>query len=323
MNVFCTRRIAREGVILMEQAGHHITAWEEERLPDNDELIQDCLRQDALIVADRNRIDAAFLQACKHLKVIALHSVGYNNVDIEKAAQLHIPVGHTPDAGSKEVADTAFMLMIAVSKDAFYMHQKIRKGEWGHFEPTGHLGTNLRGKTLGIFGLGNIGLEMARLSQAAYGMNIIYHNRHRNLRAETMLNARMVSFDDLLAHSDVLSVHAALTPETKGLFDAKTLSRMKPSAIFINTARGGIHDETALTEALQKGRLGGVGLDVTRPEPMSPDHPMLSMPHVVVTPHIGNAVDTARTKMAVMVAENIIAAGKGLPLPYSVPGAKF
>lgn len=318
MNVFCTRRIAFEGLEMLQNSGHKVTIWENDRLPTPEELIAACQNQDALIIADRNKIDAHFLNACAHLKIITLHSAGYNHIDIQEAKRLKIPIGNTQEAGCKETADTAFLLMIAVSKNAFYMHQQIRKGNWGHFSPVENLGLSLREKTLGIFGLGNIGFEMARLSQAAYGMKIIYHNRHQNPKAEQSLNARWVTFDELLTKSDVLSVHASLSPETYHKFNAEAFAKMKPKALFINTARGSIHDEVALTEALSNKQLGGIGLDVTSPEPMKPNNPLLNMSHVVITPHIGNAIDTARTAMAIRVAENVIAAGKGEKIPYEV-----
>lgn len=198
------------------------------------------------------------------------------------------------------------------------MHRRILEGLWGHFEPTGNLGVNLREKTLGVFGLGHIGFEMARLCRSAYDMRIIYHNRKTNPKAEQLLSARWVTFDELLAESDVLSIHAGLSAETKNKFNAETLSKMKSGAILINTARGAIVDEAALTDALKSGHLGGAGLDVCNPEPMSPENPLLNFRNVAITPHIGNAIDTARRRMSVMVAENIIAAGAGKKIPYEV-----
>lgn len=303
---------------MLEKAGHILSFWEKECIPTQEELIEICQQQDALVVADANMINATFLQACTHLKVIALHSVGYNHVDIEEANRLKIPIGNTPNAGSKEVADTAFFLMLAVSKKAFFMHQQIREQRWKHFEPTSNLGINLRGKTLGIFGLGDIGIEMARLSQAAFHMKILYHNRNRNIRAEESLQARYVSFNELLSESDILSIHVPLTAETLNKFNAEVFAKMKPTAILINTARGGIIEEPALTEALKNGEIWGAGLDVCRPEPMHSDNPLLSMPNVAVTPHIGAGVDTARSLMSKMIAENIIAAGVGKKIPYEV-----
>jgi glyoxylate reductase len=277
-----------------------------------------CKNYDALLNAGANKIDAHFLQACHHLKVIALHSVGYDNVDIAEATRLKIPVGNTPGVLSSATADTAFLLMMATSRKAFYLHKTIAKGEWKYFEPAVNLGIELHGKTLGVFGLGNIGYEMAKRCKGAYGMKIIYHNRHSNVAAEKDLGAIKVSFDELLGQADVLSVHTSLTPETKGIFNAKAFNKMKSSAIFINTARGGIHNEKDLTDALQQNIIWGAGLDVTNPEPMQPGNPLLGMPNVCILPHIGSATFEARSEMSRLAAENIVAGLQGRPLPYWV-----
>lgn len=318
MKVFFTREIAKVGMDMIRQAGHEITIWSKEDIPTPEELISICKKHDALVVADRNKINAEFLEACSNLKVVALHSVGYNHVDLAAAKKIGVRVGNTPFAGSKETADTAFLLMIAVSKKAFYMHKTIQQGLWKGFDPTGNIGFNLRRKTLGVFGLGDIGFEMARLSKAAYGMTIIYHNRSHNEKAERELQAKRVSFEELLEQSDVLSIHSPLTKDTYNTFGAEAFHKMKQSAVLINTARGGIVNEQALIEALETNQIWGAGLDVTHPEPMLPDNPLLTMPNVAITPHIGNAVDTARNKVAKMVAENVIAGLKEETLPHEI-----
>lgn len=317
MKVFVTRVICEEGRKLMEDAGLKVTEWKEKRVLSNAELISFSQQSDALLSVG-SKIDKDFLNACKHLKVIALHSVGYDNVDVEAATELKIPIGNTPGVLSAATADTAFLLMLATSRKAFYMHKRIIQGEWGFFDPTANLGIELRGKTLGIFGLGKIGLEMARCCAGAFGMKVIYHNRNRNEAAEKELNAKWVSFDELLEQSDVLSVHTALTAETNGQFNWDAFCKMKPRAIFINTARGAIHNETDLLKALETQKIWGAGLDVTNPEPMRPDHPLLAMPNVCVLPHIGSATEETRAAMAVLAAKNIIAGLKGEQLPYIV-----
>lgn len=323
MKVFFTRKIAPLGIQMIQDAGHQVFFWEKTALPTFEELIAICQKMDALVVADANRIKAPIIEACPHLKVIALHSVGYANVDLTTARRLGIPVGYTPDSGTEEVAELALLLLLAVSKKAFYAHKWIKTGEWQFFDPTAHIGQDIKGKTLGIFGLGDIGSAMARLCQAVFKMKIIYHNRHPKPEIEKELGAIFVSFDELLTQSDVLSIHSPLTKETRGKFDQAAFEKMKHTAILINTARGNILDEEALTEALISGRLWGAGLDVTRPEPMAPNNPLLELPTVAITPHIGNAIDTARNRMARMIAENIIAAGKQEPIPYPVPPASF
>jgi glyoxylate reductase len=316
--VFVTRIIPQAGKKLLEDAGISITEWELDRNLSPSELIAHCLEADALLSSGPNQIDQSFLNACSHLKVIALLSVGYDNLDLPEAIRLKIPVGNTPGVLSGATADTAFLLMLATSRKAFYLHRTILQGEWKFFEPTKNLGIELNGKTLGIFGLGKIGFEMAKRAAGAYGMKIIYHNRSRNSEAEKMLGAERVSFDRLLSESDVISVHSSLTPETRGIFNRERFRSMKPTAIFINAARGSIHNEADLLEALTEGRIWGAGLDVTNPEPMEPDNPLLLLPTVSVLPHIGSATVETRDAMAVIAAKNILAGLKGNPLPYPI-----
>jgi len=318
MKVFCTRMIPEIGLQLLKEAGIEVLQWKEERELTPEELIENCKPCNAMISAGYNKIDASFLNACSHLKVIALHSVGFDNVDIAEATRLKIPIGNTPVVVSKATADTAFLLMLAVSRKAFFQHLRIINGEWKFFEPTANLGIELRGKTLGIYGLGKIGFEMAKLCAAAYDMKIIYHNRNHNTEAEKELNAQWVSFEELIKRSDVLSVHSNLSDETKGKFNQSVFEKMKPSAIFINTSRGSIHNEIDLINALQNRTIWGAGIDVTNPEPMKADNVLLKMPNVAVTPHIGTATVETRNAMALIAAENIIAGLNNLRIPFPV-----
>lgn len=318
MKVFITRNIPATGLQLLREAGIETTIWKDRRDLTPDELISRCKEHDALLSSGPNKIDRSFLEACKHLKVVSLLSVGYDNVDIEAAKTLGIPVGNTPGVLSGATADTAFLLMLSVSRKAFFMHKEILKGNWNFWDPTANLGIELNGKTLGILGLGKIGFELAKKCIGAYDMKVIYHNRGRNEEAEKKLGAVRVSFDELLQQSDVVSVHTALTPETTGIFDKAAFSKMKPSSIFINTARGGVHNEPDLVAALQNGMIWGAGLDVTNPEPMEPGNPLLEMPNVAILPHIGSATEETRAAMSVIAARNVIAGLKGDKLPHSV-----
>jgi glyoxylate reductase len=318
MKVFITRKIPEKGLRFLRDAELEIIEWTTKRDLRPEELIAYSQTADALLSAGGNKIDRTFLQACTHLKVISLHSAGYDNVDVPAATELGIPIGNTPGVLSDATADIALLLILATSRKAFYMSQTIQRGGWGFFEPTVNLGINIRGKTLGIFGLGKIGFELARRAVAAFDMKIIYHNRHEHPKAGKELNAKLVSFNDLLAESDVLSVNTALTKETTGKFDRDVFRRMKPSAIFINAARGAIHNEDDLTVALQNGIIWGAGLDVTNPEPMRPDHPLLSMPNVCILPHIGSATEETRAAMSLIAAKNIVAGLKGERLPFLV-----
>ena len=323
MKVFITREIPQTGIVLLQNAGISFTEWIEKRDLEQYELIEICKKYDALISVGQDKIDKHFLNECRHLKVIAQMAVGYDNIDIPEATKLKIPIGNTPGVLSNATADTAFLLMLAVSRKAFFMHKKIISRQWGFYEPIANLGIELHGKTLGIFGLGKIGFEMAKRCAKAFEMKIIYHNRNNNAQAEKELNAKKVSFEELLAQSDVLSVHTALTAETKNIFDSNAFSKMKPSAIFINTARGAIHNENDLINALNEEMIWGAGLDVTNPEPMRSDNPLLEMPNVAVLPHIGSATEETRGAMSRLVAENIIAASAGKRLPHIVNGEVY
>ena len=318
MKIFSTRALPSPIKQSLTDQGHTLSEWTEKRDLSPDELIERSQSCDALFSIGKNKIDKQFLAACPHLRVIALCSVGYDNVDIAEATKRGIPVGNTPGVLSKATADTAFLLMQNVARKAIYKHQEILRGNWGFFDPMADLGIELQGKTLGIYGLGRIGLEMAKRCQRAFDMPIIYHNRSRNDVAEQECGARYVSFNELLQESDVLSVHANLSRETAGIFNRQAFSNMKNSAIFINTARGGIHNETDLRWALEEGLLWGAGLDVTNPEPMAPDNPLLQMANVAILPHIGSATLETRMKMMELTVENTLAGLNGLPLPYCV-----
>lgn len=304
--ILVSRQYPETGIRLLEKEGFSLTIWEKERPMTPAELINGAMSHHALLCTLTDRIDRAFLTRCSHLEMISQFAVGYDNIDVDTATRLGIPIGFTPDAMSEATADIAFGLMIAVARKMFFLHKTILNGQWGHFNPTGNLGCELKGKTLGVFGLGRIGFKMAQRCKKAYDMEIIYSGRTRKTPAEEQLNAAYVEFDDLLAQSDVLSVHCALTPGTRYLFNRSAFERMKPSSIFINTARGPIHHEKDLTWAIQSGRIWGAGLDVTDPEPMLPGNPLLDMENVCILPHVGSGTMEARHQMSVLAATNII-----------------
>ena len=306
IKVFVTREIPVVGIELLKQQGFDVSVWPHDRPMKPDELINEGKKVNAILTLLTDVIDAKFLKECKHLDIISQFAVGYDNINIGEATKLGIPVGYAPGAMSDATADVAFGLMIAVSRKMFYMHKTISKGEWTYFRPKANLGIELKNKTLGIFGLGRIGIQMAIRCKGAYNMKIIYHNRKSNPEAEKLVNAAHVSFDELLHQSDVLSVHCALNDETRGIFNKGAFSKMKPGSLFINTARGAIHNEKDLQDALNKGIIWGAGLDVTDPEPMSADNPLLQMPNVAVLPHIGSATVEARNEMSRLAAVNIV-----------------
>ncbi len=318
VNVFVTRELPGTGINLLQSEGFNVSVWPHDRPMSPAELIEEGKKANAILTLLTDVIDASFLNACKQLDIISQFAVGYDNINIPEATKLGIAIGYTPGAMSDATADTAFGLMIAASRKMFYMHKKIAKGEWTFFRPKADLGIELKNKTLGIFGLGRIGVEMAVRCKGAYNMKIIYHNRKANKDAENILDATLVSFDELLAQSDVLSVHCALNSETSGIFDRTAFSKMKITSIFVNTARGGVHNEKDLIEALNVGKIWGAGLDVTNPEPMETNNPLLSMPNVAVLPHIGSQTEEARGEMSRLAAINIIEFYKNNRIPNVV-----
>lgn len=318
IKVFITRDIPALGIDLLKKDGFNVSAWPHDRPIPTDVLIKEALNANALVTITTDLINADFLDQCKHLDIISQFGAGYDNIDIAEATRLGIPIGNAPGAMSDATADIAFGLMIAVSRKFFYMHKKIAKGEWSHFRPKANLGFELKNKTLGIFGLGRIGLEMAKRSKGAYNMDIIYTNRNVNKEAEKLLQAKKVSFDELLQQSDVISVHCALSAETKGIFNKAAFSKMKSTSIFINTSRGPVHNEEDLLEALNNGTIWGAGLDVTNPEPMTKDNPLLDMENVAILPHIGSATIEARNEMSRLAAVNIIEFYKNNRIPNFV-----
>ncbi|OXA77105.1 Lactate dehydrogenase [Flavobacterium aquidurense] len=318
MNVFITKNIPESGILLLKEKGINLTINPTENILSRNEYIKICQKNDALLNVGSTTLDEDFFQQCPHLKGIALFSVGYDSVHIPSANNRKIPVGNTPDVLNRATSDIAFLLMQSVARKSFYNHNRITKGEWGSFNALENLGQELYGKTLGIFGLGRIGFEMAQKCKAAFGMNIIYHNRSHNENAEKEFDAQYVDFETLLSQSDVLSVHSNYTEENNELFNKNTFSKMKRNAIFVNTARGKFHNEDDLFYALTNDIIWGAGLDVTNPEPMQKDNPLLSLPNCCILPHIGSATYEARNAMAVCAAQNIVALFENKKMPFCV-----
>ena len=318
IKVLVTRNIPSLGVDMLRKEGFSVTAWPHERPMTDEELITEGKKHNVILCVSADNIGTGFINSCSHLEMISQFAVGYDNIDVALATKLGIPIGYAPGAMNEATADIAFGLMIAVARKFFYMHKGILRGEWTYFKPNANLGFEFNNKTLGIFGLGRIGMAMAKRCKGAYNMNISYCNRKANPEAERIYGAKQVSFDQLLAQSDVISVHSALNNETRGIFNKEAFRKMKPSSIFINTARGGVHNENDLIDALKKGAIWGAGLDVTNPEPMKQDNPLLEMENVCILPHIGSATIEARNEMSRMAAENIISYYKNNTIPNIV-----
>lgn len=318
IKVFVSSVLPEIGIDMLRKENFDVRTWNDSIPIPQDSMIENAKACNALLCTLTAKIDAHFLNECRHLEIISQFGVGYDNIDIETATKLGIPVCNTPGVLTDATADIAFGLMIAVSRKMFFMYKKIERGEWKHFTPKSNLGIELKNKTLGIFGLGRIGMEMAKRCKGAYNMHIVYHNRKPNPEAKKLLGAVYVSFDELLAQSDILSVHSISSDATKGIFNKAAFDKMKSTAIFINTSRGALHNEEDLIQALNAGKIWGAGLDVTNPEPMQKNNPLLNMENVAVLPHIGSATVEARNAMSRLAAENIIRFYKHDPMPHLI-----
>ena len=303
--VFVTRELPFPALERLE-AEHEVDTWPGDLAPEPEELRRHTSQADGLLSMVADRIDETLLDAAPNLRAIANYAVGTDNIDLEAAAARGIPVGNTPDVLTDATADLAFALILALARGIVSGAATVRAGEWRTWEPAGDLGTDLAGATLGIVGRGRIGEAVARRA-AGFGMDVVHSSRSSGL-----------SLDELLERADVVSLHTPLTPDTRHLIDEKALARMKPTALLVNTARGGIVDQDALREALIDGRIGGAALDVTDPEPLPGDHPLLDAPNLLVVPHLGSATRRTRARMAEMAVENLLAALDGRPMPHAV-----
>jgi glyoxylate reductase len=276
---------------------------------------KDC---EGLLALLTDKIDAAFLDACPKLKVVSNYAVGFNNIDVAAATARGIRVGNTPGVLTDATADLALALMLSAARRVVEGHAYSQSGKWKTWEPMGHIGQDFCGRTLGIVGMGRIGYALAKRCRGAWGMDVLYNDLHRNAAAEAELGAQRVDLDVLLAKSDFVSVHANLTEGTVGMFDARAFGKMKRSAVFVNTARGGLVNERDLAAALKNGTIFAAGLDVTDPEPPSVDNPLLHLPNCVVAPHVASATVATRAAMANIAADNLLAGLEGRELPHWV-----
>jgi len=310
--VFITRNILPDGPDLLRSYGLEVKINLLDRSLTRDELTREAQEADALITMLSDQIDSAFLEKNSHLKVISNYAVGFNNIDVSKAAALNILVGNTPNVLTDATAELALGLMISAARNFSSAKKNAREGLWRDWNPTAFLGHSLKGKTLGIVGLGRIGMRLAEMSTHAFGMKIIYHGPKEKINS---LGAEYVSLPTLLGQSDFISLHVPLNDQSRHLIGIKEFALMKKNCILINTARGEIIDQDAMVLALETKQIYGAGLDVTTPEPLSPDHKLFQLENVLIIPHIGSATFEARAAMSLLSAENIIAAFEGVQLP--------
>jgi glyoxylate reductase len=272
---------------------------------------------DGLITLLTDKVDAPLLDAAPSLRAVSNVAVGYDNIDVRACSARRIPVGNTPGVLTETTADFAFAMLMGLARRVAEADAYVRAGRWRTWSPTLLLGADVHGATLGLVGLGQIGAAMARRARG-FGMRVLYVNRHPRPELETELGLRRVDKATLLAESDFLSLHVPLTPETRHWVGRAELAAMKPGAMLINTARGPVVDQAALAEALAEGRLGGAALDVTDPEPLPMDSPLLKLPNVLIAPHIASASHATRGLMASMAVDNLLAALEGRRPPNCV-----
>lgn len=282
-----------------------IKVWPEDGPPSRSELLDRVRMADGLLCVLSERIDAELLGAAPRLRIVANMAVGYDNVDLPAASARGVLVTNTPGVLTETTADLAFALMLGFARRLVEGDAVVRQGRWPAWSPSFLLGRDLHGTTLGIVGLGGIGEAVARRARA-FNMRVLYTSRTRKPHVEATLGIEWASLDEVLREADWLSLHVALSGETRGLIGARELSLMKPGAVLVNTARGAVVDEAALIEALASGRLAGAALDVFSQEPLPVDSPLLSLPNVLVSPHVGSATLATRTRMADLAVDNLI-----------------
>ncbi|MBS1105005.1 MAG: D-glycerate dehydrogenase [Deltaproteobacteria bacterium] len=318
--IFATRSLA--GAPLAGLAHRcDLDVWPARTAPTPEQLASRSRDADGLLCLLTDRIDAALLERCPRLRAVSSVSVGVDHVDLDAATARGIPVGHTPGVLTETTADLAFALLLAAARRVAEGDRFVRAGEWTPdrvWEPDLLLGRDVHGATLGLVGLGAIGQAMARRAQG-FGMRVLAWSRTRR----DMPGVAFASLDSLLPAADFVSVHVALNADTRGLLGESALARMKPGAVLVNTARGGIVDEDALADALRSGQLGAAGLDVFAREPLDPASPLLRLPNVVLTPHIGSASEATRARMVELAVENLLAALAGNPMPHCANPAVY
>jgi glyoxylate reductase len=304
-SVFVTRALPFPALDRLRDA-HDVEEWPGDMPPAPGDLRARARDAEGLLTLITDRVDAELLDGSPRLKAIANMGVGTDNIDVDAAKERGIPVGNTPDVLTDATADLAFALLLALARRIVPGAEKVRGGEWHTWEPAADLGADLAGAVLGIVGWGRIGQAVARRAEG-FGMEVVHSSRSSG-----------VPLEELLERADFVSLHTPLTPDTRHLIDAEALARMKPTALLVNTARGGVVDQDALRTALHGGTIAGAALDVTDPEPLPPDHPLLDAPNLLVVPHVGSATVRTRARMAEMAVENLLAALDGRPMPHQV-----
>jgi glyoxylate reductase len=303
--VFVTRRLPGDALERLA-AEHQVDIWEGRLQPSHAKLLEKAREAEGLLCLLTDKITRDVIACCENLKAISNYAVGVDNVDVDAATERGIPVGFTPDVLTEATADATFALMLAAARRVVEGDQIVRAGRWLTWEPTLLLGQDVYGKTLGIVGMGRIGKAVARRAEG-FGMEVIQHSWSSG-----------VPLEELLERSDFVSLHAPLNDATRGMIGEDQLRRMKSTAILVNTARGGLIDSGALSRALAGSWIAAAALDVADPEPIPKGHPLLDAPSLILNPHTASASIEARTAMADLAVDNLLAGLAGEPMPKSV-----
>ena len=314
--VFVTRAIRDHGLDLVKEFCD-AEIWPDELPPSREVLLEKVRGMDGLLCMLTDRIDAELLDAAgSGLKVVSNHAVGFDNIVVPDATVRGIPVGNTPGILTDATADFAFALLMAAARRVTEAERYVRAGQWKTWGPSILLGSDFVGATLGLVGFGRIGQAVAKRA-SGFEMRVIYFDPTAS--PDPALNASPVgSLDELLRQSDFVSLHVPLTPETHHLVNADFLNKMKSNAVLVNTARGPVVDQDALYSALKNKQIFAAALDVTDPEPLPLDSPLLRLENCIIAPHIASASEKTRNDMAVLAAKNLIAGLKGERLPHCV-----
>ncbi|KAI8150152.1 D-isomer specific 2-hydroxyacid dehydrogenase [Fennellomyces sp. T-0311] len=318
--VVATRILPPEAQARLEAQKYNLVQWTQDTVMPREELLKQVQGADALICLLADRIDEELLDAAgPQLKVVATMSVGFDHVDVHALRARNIPLGYTPDVLTDATADLTVLLTLAAARRFKEGMAAATNGEWGAWRPTWLCGSQFSGKTLGVVGMGRIGEAVAKRLKPFGVSRILYWGRSEKPELQKTLGAQFkASLDDLLKESDYVIVCCALTPETKEMFNYAAFSKMKRSAVFVNTARGGIVQQDDLTRALEEKLIASAGLDVTTPEPLAPSHKLYQLPNCVILPHIASATFETRERMAHMCIDNVSAALSNQPMPYKL-----
>ena len=311
LSVFATRNRVPEAISLLKNH-FEVEVWEDNSIPPNDVLIKKASEHDGIFCESDDPINAEVLKAGKNkLKIVASRSVGLDHIDVKCATECGIIVSNTPGVLIESCADFTFGLILNIARRLSEGDRNIRAGKWLMFDQMPYRGTDIHGATLGLLGMGGIASAVAKRAKG-FNMNVIYFSRTRKSSLESELNLTWVpDLSTLLGNSDFLSIHVPLTPETEGIIGESELRLMKPEAYLINTSRGKTVNSDALYQALKSGVIKGAGIDVTDPEPLDTNDPLISLDNILITPHIASASSATFTNMGLLSAENLIAALNG------------